>query len=129
SFAKRSSAKVGWEGEWFDRSHRDAAHSIENTVFAAVDFSPTPDLLFRISGRHQDRKPDEYQDEAASDPATGAEIGCTSTSVVFTEERRCHRRFDEAARILNRGDALVQYNLGQFTFTGTFQTIQSDFNL
>jgi hypothetical protein len=93
-----------------------------------VDFSPTHDLLFRISGRHQDRKPDEYQDEAATDPISGTEIACTSTSVVFTEEQRCHRRFDEAARILDRGDVLVQYDLAKFTFGGTFQTIQTDFN-
>src|SRR6185369_5661300 len=77
-FGKRSSAKVGWEGEWFDRSHRDVAHSTENTVFAAVDFSPTRDLLLRISGRHQNRKPDEYQDETASDPTTGVPIPCIS---------------------------------------------------
>ncbi len=127
-FAKRSSAKVGWESEWFDRSHRDAAHSVENTVFGSVDLSPVPDLLFRISGRHQDRKPDEYQDEAASDPSTGAEINCASASVAFTEEQRCHRRFDEAARILDRGDVMIEYNLRQFTFGGTFQTIQSNFN-
>jgi len=127
-FAKRSSVKFGWESEWFDRSHRDVAHSLENSIFGALDLSPTRDLLFRISGRHQDRKPDEYQDEAASDPVTGAEISCTSTSIVFTEEQRCHRRFDEAARILDRGDVLVQYDLRQFTFGGTFQTIQSDYN-
>src|SRR4029079_12926221 len=30
--------------------------------------------------------------------------------------------------ILDRGDLMVQYNLNQFTFGGTFQTIQSDFN-
>ncbi len=127
-FSKRSSAKLGWESEWFDRSHRDVAHSVENTVFGSVDFSPTRDLLFRISGRHQDRTPEQYQDEAASDPVTGAEISCISTSVVFTEEQRCHRRFDEAARILDRGDVLVQYDLARFTFGGTFQTIQSNFN-
>ena len=127
-FSKRSSAKFGWESEWFDRSHRDVARSVENSLFGSVDFSPTHDLLLRVSGRHQNRKPREYQDEAAIDPLTGAEIGCTSTSVVFTEEQRCHRRFDEAARILDRGDVLLQYNLASFTFGGNFQTIQSDFN-
>src|SRR5262249_44214625 len=127
-FARRSSAKIGWESDWFDRSHRDVAHSLENSVFGAVDYSPTRDLLFRISGRHQNRKPDLYQDPTASDPVTGVAITCTSTSVVFTEEQRCHRRFDEAARILDRGDLMVQYNLGRFTFDSTFQTIQTNFN-
>jgi MtrB/PioB family decaheme-associated outer membrane protein len=127
-FTKRSSAKFGWESEWFDRSHRDVARSVENSVFGSLDLSPTHDLLFRVSGRHQDRKPQEYQDEAASDPLTGVEISCSSTSAAFTEEQRCHRRFDEAARILDRGDVLLQYNIGQFCFGGTFQTIQNDFN-
>jgi len=127
-FSKRSSAKIGWESEWYDRSHRDVARSVENTVFAGLDLSPTRDFLIRISGRRQDRKPDEYQDDTSSDPVTGAVISCTSTSVVFTAEQRCHRRFDEAARILDRGDVMVQYDLGQFTFGGTFQTIQSNFN-
>ncbi len=127
-FAKHSSAKIGWESDWFDRSHRDVAHSLENSGFAAVDYSPTRDLLFRISGRHQNRRPDQYQDPTASDPVTAAVISCTSTSVVFTEEQRCHRRFDETARILDRGDVMVQYNLDRFTFDSTFQTIQSNFN-
>jgi hypothetical protein len=127
-FGKRSSAKIGWEGEWFDRSHRDVAHSMENSVFAAVDFSPIPDLMLRISGRHQNREPDAYQSELARDPTTGAEIGCTSTSVVFTDEQRCSRRFDQAARVVDRGDVILQYNLRQFSFGGSFQTIQVDFN-
>jgi hypothetical protein len=127
-FGKRSSAKLGYETEWFDRSHRDAEHSFEHTVFGAVDLSPTRDLLFRISGQHRDRKPDEYQDDTASDPITGAEISCISTSVVFTGTQRCARRFDEAARILDRGDVMVQYDLSKFSFGGTFQTIQSNYN-
>lgn len=127
-WGKRSSAKVGWQGEWFDRSHRDVEHSFESTIFGNVDYSPSRDFLLRVSGRHQNRTPDEYQDEAASDPVTGAEISCTSSSTVFTEEQRCHRRFDEAARILDRGDVLAQYDLRNWSFTGSFQTIQQDFN-
>jgi hypothetical protein len=127
-FLKRSSLDLGWEGEWFDRSHRDVEHSYENTFFGDVDFSPNRDWLLRVSGRHQDRTPDVYQDDEASDPNTGAPIACTSTSTVFTAEQRCHRRFDEAARTLDRGDAMLQYNMQQWTFTGSFQTIQQDFN-
>jgi len=127
-FKKRSSARVGWEGDWFDRSYRDVDDSLENSVFGSVDLSPNRDLLIRISGRHQNRKPDEYQDPNSSDPVTGTPISCTSTSIVFTADQRCSRRFDEAARILNRGNVMVQYDLRQFSFGGTFQTIQSDFN-
>ena len=126
-FAKRSSAKVGYEGEWMDRSHRDAEHSVEHSIVGAVDVGFWKDLLVRVSFRHSDRKPDEYRDEAnAEDPAT--DLLCTDTSTVFTEEQRCHRRFDEAARLLNRFDALAQYSVQKFTFSGGFQTIQQDFN-
>ncbi len=128
NFSKRDSARVGFESEWFDRSHRDVESSYERTLFGSLDISPMRDLLFRVSGRHQNRMPNQYQDDTSSDPVTGADINCTSTSVVFTTTQRCSRRFDEAARVLDRGDALLQYNMRQFTFTGSFQTIQSDFN-
>jgi hypothetical protein len=127
-WGKRSSAKFGWVGEWFDRSHRDVEHSFETSIFGDVDYSPTKDFLLRVSGRHQNRTPDEYQDDNASDPTTGADIPCNSSSTVFTAEQRCHRRFDEAKRTLDRGDVMAQYNLQQWTFTGSFQTIQQDFN-
>ena len=127
-FSTRSSVEFGWDGDWYDRSYRDAERSFEHTLFGSVDLSPNRDLLFRISGRHQDRRPHEYQDENSSDPVTGAPITCTSTSIVFTTDQRCNRRFDEAARILNRADALIEYDLGPLSFSGTFQTIQSDYN-
>ncbi|HWC16185.1 MAG TPA: MtrB/PioB family outer membrane beta-barrel protein, partial [Terriglobales bacterium] len=73
-FTQRSAVRVGWSGDWFDRSHRDAAHSFEKSVFGTVDFNPIRSLLIRVAGRHADRTPDEYQDEAASDPNTGDEI-------------------------------------------------------
>jgi len=127
-FAKRSSLKVGYEGEFFDRSHRDVKHSVEHSFISALDLSPRKDLLFRLAYRRSDRKPDGYQDMAASDPTTDLPVACTSTSTVFTEEQRCHRRFDEAARLLNRADATVQYDVQKFSFTGGFQTIQTDNN-
>ena len=127
-FAKRSSLKVGYEGEFFDRSHRDVKHSVEHSFISALDLSPRKDLLFRLAYRRSDRKPDGYQDEAATDPTTDLPVACASTSTVFTEEQRCHRRFDEAARLLNRADATVQYDVQKFSFTGGFQTIQTDNN-
>jgi predicted porin len=127
-FAKRSSVKAGWEGEWFDRSHRDADSSFESSVFGAVDYSPKKDLLLRVAYRHQNRKPDVYQDEEASD-AAGNPVPCTDTTTTFfTAEQRCHRRFDEAARLLDRVDTLVQYSYKQLTVSGGFQTLQSDYN-
>ncbi len=127
--AKRSSVKVGWEGEWFDRTHRDAAHSFENSVFAAADLSPHKDLLFRFAYRRSNRKPDMYEDEASAglecDPTA---LATARTAGIFPTDHPCGRRFDEAARLLNRADATLQYNLQKFTFTGGFQTIQADYN-
>jgi MtrB/PioB family decaheme-associated outer membrane protein len=129
-FAKRSSVKLGYEAEWMDRSHRDVAHSLENSLFAAVDWSPIKDLLFRLSYRHGDRKPDSYQDEFASDPTTDAPVLCSdTTNVSFTADQRCHRRFDEAARLLDRGDGLVQYSPSdKLTLLAFGGTLQSNFN-
>jgi Putative outer membrane beta-barrel porin, MtrB/PioB len=129
-FGKKSSAKVGYEGEWMDRSHRDAAHSLDNSVFAAVDWVPIKDLLFRLSYRHSDRKPDVYQDGTASDLVTGNLIPCADTTTVsFTGEQRCHRRFDEAARLLDRGDGLVQYSpTDKLTLSAFGGTLQNNFN-
>jgi len=128
-FTKRSSLKVGYEGEWFDRSHRDAEHSFENSVFGAVDFSPNKDLLIRFAARHQDRKPDKYEDEASKgiecDPAT---LLTSRSAGIFPTDHPCNRRFDEAARLLDRVDTLVQYSMQKLTVSGGFQTIQQDFN-
>lgn len=129
-FAKKSSVKAGYTGEWMDRSHRDVAHSMENTVFTSVDWVPQKDLLIRVSYRHADRKPDAYQDEAVVDPVTGADITCSdTTNVSFTADQRCSRRFDEAARLRNRGDALIQYNLtDKLTVSAFGGTLQDNFN-
>jgi MtrB/PioB family decaheme-associated outer membrane protein len=129
-FAKKSSAKFGYEGEWMDRSHRDAAHSLDNSIFGAVDWVPIKDLLFRLSYRHSDRKPDVYQNDASSDPVTGAEIPCTDTTTVsFTADQRCHRRFDEAARLRDRADGLVQYSpTDKLTLSVFGGTLQDNYN-
>ncbi len=75
-FAKKSSAKLGYQVEWMDRSHRDVEHSMEQTFLGAVDVAHWKDLLFRLSYRHSVRNPDEYQDDQSNDPATGAPIAC-----------------------------------------------------
>jgi MtrB/PioB family decaheme-associated outer membrane protein len=129
-FAKKSSLKVGYEAEWMDRSHRDVAHSLENSVFGAVDWVPIRDLLVRLSYRHSDRKPDAYQDDQASDPTTGVGILCSDTTTVsFTNDQRCSRRFDEAARLLDRADGLVQYSpVDKLTLSAFGGTLQNNFN-
>jgi len=128
-FAKKSSVKLGYQAEWMDRSHRDVEHSLENSFVGAVDVGYWKNLLFRLSYRHSSRTPDEYQDDNASDPATGAPISCTSTSVVFTGDQRCSRRFDEAHRVRNRGDGLIEYTpLSSLTLSAFGGTIQDDYN-
>jgi MtrB/PioB family decaheme-associated outer membrane protein len=129
-FAKKSSLKAGYEGEWMDRSHRDVAHSMENSFFVSGDWVPFKDLLVRLSYRHSDRKPDAYQDDNATDPVSGADVTCADTTTVsFTADQRCSRRFDEAARLLNRGDGLVQYSpTDKLTLSAFGGTLQNNFN-
>jgi len=129
-FAKKSSVKIGYVGEWMNRSHRDVAHSMENSFIAAVDWVPTKDLLVRFSYSHADRKPGAYQDDNASDPVTGAAILCSDTTTVsFTADQRCSRRFDEAARLRNRGDSLIQYSpTDKLTLSAFGGTLQDNFN-
>jgi len=127
---KKSLLKAGYLGDWMDRSHRDAAHSLENTFLSSVDWVPMKDLLFRVSYSHSDRKPDSYQDDAASDPATGLPVSCSDTqNVNFTADQRCHRRFDEAQRLRDRADGYVEYSpTGKITFTGFAGTVQDNYN-
>jgi hypothetical protein len=130
-FAKKSSIKAGYDALWMDRSHRDVSHSLDNTFFISGDWVPIRDLLIRLSYRHSNRTPDSYQDDQASDPTTGANVPCTdTTNVSFTGDQRCHRRFDEAARVLNRGDFLVQYSPSdKLTVSAFGGTLQNNYNL
>ena len=129
-FAKKSSVKVGYEALWMDRNHRDVSHSLENSFFASGDWTPIRDLLVRISYRHSNRNPDSYQDDNASNPTTGANVTCSDTTdVSFTADQRCLRRFDEAARVQNRGDYLVQYSPNdKLTLSAFGGTQQNDYN-
>jgi Putative outer membrane beta-barrel porin, MtrB/PioB len=129
AFAKRSALQLGYEGEWMDRSHRDAAHTLESSFFGDVDYSPWKQLLVRISGRHQNREPDKYVDDnSASIDCNPAALAAAATAGIFPTDDPCNRRFDEAARLLSRFDSLVQFNAEKLTVSGGFQTIQQDFN-
>jgi len=129
-FGKHSSVKFGYEAEWMNRTDRDVSHSLDNSLFGAVDWSPTKELLVRVSYRHSDRNPNVYQDDEASDPSTGADVACSNTSdVSFTADQRCNRRFDEAARLLNRGDALIQYSpFERLTVSAFGGILQNNYN-
>jgi MtrB/PioB family decaheme-associated outer membrane protein len=129
-FGKKSSVKAGYQGEWMDRSHRDVARSMENSFFTSVDWVPIKDLLFRVSYQYSDRNPNVYQDDTATDPVSGDDVPCTdATTVTFTAEQRCHRRFDEASRLQNRGDILLQYSpTDRLTLSAFGGTTQNNYN-
>ncbi|HET6930750.1 MAG TPA: MtrB/PioB family outer membrane beta-barrel protein [Candidatus Acidoferrum sp.] len=129
-FAKKSSIKAGVDELWMDRTDRDVSHSLDNTFFVAGDWVPIRDLLIRLSYRHSNRTPDAYQDEQVTDTVTGLPVVCNdNTDVTFTGDQRCHRRFDEAARTLNRGDFLVQYSpWDKLTVSAFGGTLQNDYN-
>jgi MtrB/PioB family decaheme-associated outer membrane protein len=126
---KKSSAKVGYEADWMDRNHRDVENSVEHSFLGAIDLEQWKSVLFRLSYKHSVRMPDEYQDEASSDPVTGAPISCGSTNLVFTADQRCSRRFDEAHRVRNRTDGLLEYSSSdRVTLSAFGGTIQDDYN-
>ncbi|HLJ22652.1 MAG TPA: MtrB/PioB family outer membrane beta-barrel protein [Candidatus Acidoferrales bacterium] len=129
-FGKKSSLKAGYQGEWMDRTDRDVERSMENSFYGAVDWAPIKDLMFRVSYRYSDRNPDAYQDDQASDPVSGNPVLCTDTTTVsFTGDQRCHRRFDEAARLRNRADALLQYSpTDKLTLSAFGGTDQNNYN-
>jgi MtrB/PioB family decaheme-associated outer membrane protein len=128
-FARKSSMKTGYEGEWIDRSQRDVSHSLENSFVAAVDVGYWQDWLMRVSYRHADRRPDAYQDETVS-TASGVPVSCSdNTTTFFTTEQRCNRRFDEAGRIRDRADGLVEYEATDKISLSVFGgLLQDDYN-
>lgn len=117
-FAKRSSFKLGYEAEWMDRVHRDASHSLEHSLVSALDYSPTKDLLFRLSYRHSDRKPDAYLDDVSEEISGGIPV-----------DSPLARRFDEAARLRDRADGLVQWSpFDKLTLSAFGGTLQDNYN-
>ncbi len=117
-FAKKSSLKLGYEGEIMDRSHRDVEHSTENGLVAAVDSTLRKDLSLHVSYRHSSRNPEVYEDEEAI--ATGGGI---------TNDQIFSRRFDEATRTRDRGDAQLIYSpTDRLSFSGFGGTLQDNYN-
>lgn len=117
-FWKKSDFKVGYAGEWFNRTHRDVAHSLENTFLTALDLVPRKDLTLRLGYRHSARNPQSYEDDEAEAISGG-----------ITNEQVNHRRFDEAARTRNRADAQLQWDATERLSLSAFgQTIQDDYN-
>ena len=117
-FAKKSSLKVGYEGEIFDRSHRDVSHSVENGLVAALDLVATKDLSLRLTYRHSNRSPEQYEDDQALNISGG-----------IPSDQPFSRRFDEAARVRDRGDLQVIYNVtDRLSISGFGGTLQDNYN-
>ncbi len=108
-FTKKSSAKVQYGRQWFDRHHRDVSQTIEDTFKLAVDLKPIQDLTFRVAAIHQNREPQDSHYEWALIPGT--------------------QRPDEGFRIRKRADVLAQYDVAsRFSVSGFFGTTQDNFN-
>jgi MtrB/PioB family decaheme-associated outer membrane protein len=117
-YAKKSSVKVGYEGEIMDRSHRDVKHSTENGFVAAIDSAPRKDLSFRVSYRYSARNPEQYLDDQTLEDNGG-----------ITADQIFSRRFDEATRTRHRGDAQIQYSpTDRLSFSGFGGTTQNNYN-
>jgi len=117
-FAKKSTAKIGYEGEIMDRSNRDVAHSTENGLVASVDTTPRKDLTLRLAYRYSLRDPEHYADDQASTVSGG-----------ITNDSIFSRRFDEAARLRHRGDIQLEYSpMDRLSFSGFGGTTQDNYN-
>ena len=117
-YARKSSIKAGYEGEIMDRSNRDVAHSTENGLLAAIDSTLSRDLSFRASYRYSVRNPEHYVDDEAQTVSGG-----------ITNDQIFSRRFDEAARTRNRGDAELEYDpTDRLSFSGFAGTTQDNYN-
>ena len=104
-FMKNSSWKFLYNWERFNRHHRDAEQSTENTVGTSLDLTPLDWLLVRGSYKHGDRDPEEYVGVAVMLPSL--------------------RKFDQAGRTRHRGEALVELTpVDQISLTATYGTTQ-----
>ena len=108
-FTKKNSVKFGYQRGWVDRTHREVAETIEDSFYGALDLQLFKTLSARISGRHQNRMPQEYD---------------LDTGNVF------HRMLDQSTRLRNRGDVTLQWDpTEKLSFFGFWGTLQDNFNI
>jgi MtrB/PioB family decaheme-associated outer membrane protein len=118
-FAKKSSIKAGYEGEWMDRNeHRDVRKSLEHSFVTALDLNPHKDVNFRLSYKHATRDPEAYEDEFFTVINGGIPAGHPDS-----------RRFDEGHRIRNKMESQFSWNVNdRFSFSAVAGTLQDDYN-
>lgn len=114
------SFKLGYEWERFGREHRDVERSIEHTAGAAFDVFHVPWFTFRASYRHGERQPEHYEPNEESFP-----LGEGPTALGQLHDLR---KFDQAARGRDRGEALVQFDpTDRLSLSGSLGTTQDNY--
>lgn len=120
-FLRKSSLKLFYEWERFDRHHRDVERSHEDTWGASIDFNPRHWVLLRTSYKHAQRSPEHYEANEEGFP-----LGEPATALA---QLPLLRKFDEAARERDRGEALITLTpVDQIDFTTSYGTTQDDYN-
>ena len=120
-FVKKSSVKLFYEWERFDREYRDVEQSSEHTVGAAFDLNPRNWVLLRASYRRSERSPEHYEPNEESFP-----LGEPPTALGQLHELR---KLDQAARGRHRAEALIQIDpVDMFSFGASYGTTQDDYD-
>lgn len=112
--------KIGYEFERYDRQHRDVRRSDENAFVTSFDLNPNKLTFIRLSYRHSGRRPDLYVDSTE-----GYALGLEEARRQLEDMRR----FDEAARVRDRAEALLQFSpLDSLSFNLSWGTTQDNFD-
>ncbi len=107
-FGKNKSVKFGYQRGWTDRINREVSESIEDSVYGALDMRLHKTLTLRVSGRHQNRVPQDYE---------------------FEDGDYYHRMPDQSARVRNRGDVQLSWDpTDRLSIAPFFGTVQDNFN-
>ncbi len=107
-FTKKNSVKLGYQRGWTDRFNREVAENTEDTVYGALDMQLRKDLQLRVSGRHQNRVPQEYE----IDPSN-----------------YYSRMVDQSTRVRNRGDISLEWDpTDRLSVSGFWGTLQDNYN-
>ena len=115
-FLKHQSFKAGYQWEELDRQHRDVAKSDENTGYIGLSLNPTKWITLTSTGKHSDREPSNYQLNLDTYPNGG------------NRQFALDYRFDEAMRVRNQADVLLQIDAGdRLSFYGSYDTIQDQY--
>ncbi len=108
-FTKKNSVKLGYQRGWVDRINREVAENTEDTVYGAFDGQLRKTVTLRVSARHQNRVPQEYDTGGSRD--------------VWA------RMVDQSTRVRNRGDVSLSWDPTQkLGITAFWGTLQDNFN-